>query len=92
MTVFKSTTWICLLQCAVIALIGWGLGLYFWGNRWTLAAWCELRQDYRSFRPDRIRELTLLTDRFDPGDGINLADFLARMDSHEGEAHGQKTA
>lgn len=32
MTVFKSTTWICLLQCAVIALIGWGLGLYFWGD------------------------------------------------------------
>lgn len=32
MTVFKSTTWICLLQCVVIALIGWGLGLYFWGD------------------------------------------------------------
>jgi len=60
------------------------LGLYFWGNRWTLAAWCELRKDYRSFRPDRIRELTLLSDTFDPGDGINLADFLARMDAGEG--------
>ena len=68
------------------------LGLYFWGNRWTLAAWCELRQDYRSFRPDRIRELDLLADTFDPGDGINLADFLARMDDMESGAQGQNNA
>ena len=30
------------------------LGLYFWGKVWTLAAWCELRDDFRSFRVDRI--------------------------------------
>ncbi len=30
------------------------LGLYFWGKVWTLATWCELRQDFRSFRIDRI--------------------------------------
>ena len=24
------------------------LALYFWGNKWTLAAWCELREDYLS--------------------------------------------
>jgi predicted DNA-binding transcriptional regulator YafY len=30
------------------------LGLYFWGRRWTLAAWCELRREHRSFRLDRI--------------------------------------
>ncbi len=30
------------------------LGLMFWGGTWTLAAWCELRQDFRSFRLDRI--------------------------------------
>jgi len=63
------------------------LGLYFWGNRWTLAAWCELRQDYRSFRPDRISQLDLLKDTFDPADGINLADFLARMDDMEADVH-----
>lgn len=32
MTVFKSNTWMCLLQCVVIALVGWGIGLYFWGD------------------------------------------------------------
>jgi len=32
------------------------LGLYFWGKVWTLAAWCELREDFRSFRLDRMRD------------------------------------
>lgn len=30
------------------------LGLYFWGKVWTLVAWCELRQDFRNFRVDRM--------------------------------------
>jgi predicted DNA-binding transcriptional regulator YafY len=30
------------------------LCLSFWGGSWTLGAWCRLRRDFRSFRPDRI--------------------------------------
>ncbi len=30
------------------------LGLWFWGKVWTLVAWCELRNDFRMFRADRI--------------------------------------
>lgn len=30
------------------------LCLSFWGGSWTLGAWCRLRADFRSFRPDRI--------------------------------------
>jgi predicted DNA-binding transcriptional regulator YafY len=59
------------------------LGLYFWGSKWTLAAWCELRSDYRNFRPDRMEEVHLLDRSFDPDDGINLADFLARMEAQD---------
>ena len=59
------------------------LGLYFWGDKWTLAAWCELRGDYRSFRPDRMRRVTLLDERFDPEGGINLGDFLRRMEERD---------
>ncbi|MCI2400721.1 YafY family protein [Aliiroseovarius subalbicans] len=33
------------------------LGLWFWGRVWTLVAWCELRDDFRMFRIDRIRAL-----------------------------------
>ncbi len=55
------------------------LGLYFWGKKWTLAAWCELRSDYRSFRPDRMESVELLREHFDPEDGVSLASFLERM-------------
>ena len=30
------------------------LGLWFWGKVWTLIAWCDLREDFRMFRIDRI--------------------------------------
>lgn len=33
------------------------LGLFFWGERWLLVAWCELRNDYRNFRLDRCLEV-----------------------------------
>lgn len=57
------------------------LALHFWGNKWTLAAWCELRHDYRSFRPDRMHGVQILERRFDPSDGINLEQFLARVEA-----------
>ena len=56
------------------------LGLYFWGKSWTLAAWCELRDDYRSFRPDRMRHVELLQREFDPDGQIGLAEFLSRVE------------
>ena len=36
------------------------LVLLFWGQTWTLGAWCEHRQDFRMFRVDRIGELKTL--------------------------------
>ncbi len=54
------------------------LGLFFWGGAWTLTAWCELRTDFRSFRIDRMDELTVLDDRFWPESGKTLKDFLER--------------
>ncbi len=61
------------------------LGLYFWGRKWTLAAWCELRSDYRSFRPDRMHEVRILETAFDPADGISLAGFLEKGDPADWE-------
>ena len=40
------------------------LGLYFWGKLWTLAAWCELRRDFRNFRPDRMSGVEVLDEVF----------------------------
>lgn len=61
------------------------LGLYFWGSTWSLAAYCELRRDYRNFRPDRMRELQLLEDGFDGSDGIDLAGFIRQMQLQDGD-------
>jgi predicted DNA-binding transcriptional regulator YafY len=55
------------------------LGCFFWGKVWTLAAWCETRNDFRSFRLDRIDHLELLQDakgRFAQERGKTLADYL----------------
>ena len=55
------------------------LGLYFWGNVWTLTAWCELRHDFRTFRLDRIRWLETLEHTFEEMAGQRLSDFIALM-------------
>ena len=55
---------------------GWPLGLYFWGKTWTLAAWCELRGDFRHFRADRMTRLTMEERRFRDEAGRTLKDFL----------------
>jgi len=33
------------------------LGLWYWGKVWTVVGWCELRDDFRMFRLDRIGEM-----------------------------------
>lgn len=56
------------------------LGLWFWGKVWTLVAWCELRDDFRTFRLDRIAELTETGDTFRSEPGKTLRDFYRRME------------
>lgn len=36
------------------------LGLFYWGAKWTIGAWCDLRQDFRTFRLDRMTGATVL--------------------------------
>ncbi|HYM34787.1 MAG TPA: YafY family protein [Steroidobacteraceae bacterium] len=55
------------------------LGLFFWGDAWTLGAWCELRNDFRNFRLDRIQNSTVLDERFPDETGKRLADYLRAM-------------
>ena len=56
------------------------LGLWFWGNVWTLVAWCELRGDFRMFRLDRISAHADTGDRFRPEPGKRLQDFERQLD------------
>ena len=57
------------------------MALLFWGNVWTLVAWCELRVDFRSFRIDRFKALRTLEETFVQERGQRYEDFLARMRS-----------
>lgn len=59
------------------------LGLWFWGKVWTLVGWCELRQDFRMFRVDRVAAMEEM-DRFRPEKGQQLRDFYAQMEAEEG--------
>ena len=52
------------------------LGCYHWEAVWTLAAWCEERAAFRSFRVDRMRTLNVLEDVFRDETGRTLPDFL----------------
>ena len=47
------------------------------GPVWLLAGWCEMRQDFRAFRLDRMRDAEVLPDRFPHEPGRTLADLLA---------------
>tara|TARA_R110000751_G_scaffold70628_2_gene143213 strand:- start:280 stop:969 length:690 start_codon:yes stop_codon:yes gene_type:complete len=35
-------------------------------ENWYLVAWCRLRNEFRFFRPDRIQEMEILTEKFEP--------------------------
>lgn len=56
------------------------LGLWFWGGTWTLVAWCQLRQDFRVFRIDRMAQLTITDQNYRPADGKTLRDFYRQQE------------
>jgi predicted DNA-binding transcriptional regulator YafY len=60
------------------------LALNFWGTTWSVAAWCESREDFRVFRLDRIRSLQMGGEKFDEVPGRTLADFVESV-GREGE-------
>ena len=54
------------------------LALVFWGAVWTLAAWCRLRVDFRTFRVDRIATCDVLEERFRETRERGLRAYLER--------------
>ena len=55
------------------------LGLFFWGNVWTLTGWCDLREAFRNFRLDRIQTLEIMDKSFKEQSGQRLDDYIAMM-------------
>ncbi len=57
----------------------WPLGLYMYSHATLLCAWCEMRQDYRAFRSERIASCLLGQGRFDGKNGALMSAFLAKF-------------
>lgn len=55
------------------------LAVYFWGRAWTCVGWCELRQDFRHFRLDRMADWVITLETFQDEPGKTLSDFEAQM-------------
>ena len=52
------------------------LAMAFFGSVWLMLGWCELRTEFRHFRIDRIRNMTLLSEIFRDEPGKRLHDYL----------------
>ncbi|MEQ9563531.1 MAG: WYL domain-containing protein, partial [Woeseiaceae bacterium] len=62
----------------------WPLGAFFWGAAWTALAWCELRDDFRSFRLERIGALDKLAETYPDMPGRRLTDYFRLLQyTHE---------
>lgn len=58
----------------------WPLSLVYWGGRWTVGAWCELRGDFRNFdiaKMSRVEQHEAFPDM----EGRRLADYLRRVEA-----------
>ena len=52
------------------------LGMLFWGSAWTVVAWCQLRDDYRLFRLDRIETASILEETFSTSATCNFEHYV----------------
>ncbi|WP_224823346.1 YafY family protein [Cognatishimia sp. MH4019] len=56
------------------------LGQWFFAGVWTCVGWCELREDFRMFRIDRMADLSVGA-AFKPERGKTLRDFYRTEDA-----------
>jgi predicted DNA-binding transcriptional regulator YafY len=67
------------------------LGCFYWGKVWTLSAWCERRNDFRTFRVDRVTQVRQLDERFRDEPGRTLADLL-RLNEAQSREQSRRAA
>lgn len=68
----------------------WPIAMLYYVDVTLLGAWCELRQDYRHFRVERILTSTLLEEVFPTAGGKLLEDWFAlqRLRAADGKLSG----
>lgn len=55
------------------------LAMAFFAPVWLVLGWCELRNDFRNFRLDRIESMNVLDEHFRDEPGKTLQDYLEQM-------------
>jgi predicted DNA-binding transcriptional regulator YafY len=66
----------------------WPISLGFIDDRRFVAGWCELRQDFRTFRVDRIEHADVQTERY-PGHRRDLVKQWRSQVAEEGNKHAE---
>ncbi|MGV0911923.1 helix-turn-helix transcriptional regulator [Martelella sp. FOR1707] len=64
---------------AITRRIIWPFGLAYFERVRVVVGWCELRQDFRHFRTDRIASLTETGERYPKRRAVLLADWRRQM-------------
>ncbi len=67
------------------------LGMAFFGTSWLMMAWCELRQDFRAFRPDRIESLDIPGESFEDVAPKDLGTYVKRLRDEFGQSNCKGT-
>ncbi|WP_420547194.1 helix-turn-helix transcriptional regulator [Curvivirga sp.] len=57
----------------------WPLSLAFYGPVWNIVGWCELRESFRAFRPDRMSEVVFHEIHYPDQPGRRLSDYAKLM-------------
>lgn len=55
------------------------IGMVYYGDAWHIIAYCQLRQDYRDFRIDRMSKLEVTSQRYHLRDRLSLEQYLNRQ-------------
>lgn len=66
------------------------MALVYKNKKRHLVGWCQLRNDWRSFRLDRIEMIKVSATSFEPREGFNLEDFEGDDDFSEQNNHQEE--
>lgn len=64
----------------------WPIAMAYYVDVTLIAAWCELRRDYRHFRVERIQSSEVLEEKFPADNGRLLSRWLALQSARSGES------
>ncbi len=53
--------------------------LMYWPPNWVVGGWCELREEFRTFRLDRVGQMDVMARRFTDEPGKGFDDFMHMM-------------